>query len=86
MRIVKDNDMRIDLYGINHGDVVETTCDTYMIIKDDDGSDFRALSLTTFTPSYMESTIFDLFDSGKMLGDIIEVYKNENIELKLNRR
>ena len=86
MKIIKEGKKIIDLFNINPGDIIETTRDTYMIIRDDDGMDFRALSLTTLTPSCMESTVYDLIDCDKILGDVVEVYKNENIEIKLNRR
>lgn len=67
---------------INYGDVVITEeGNKYLIIKDDDGGDYRALNLETFVPTGVRCLLTDLLDT-EVREVIRDVIKSDNLELR----
>lgn len=80
MKINLGNDTSIE--EISYGDVVVTKSgNRFLIIKDEDGDDFRALDLDRLRPTDYRSSISALFDY-EVFEDITYVIKSENIELR----
>lgn len=69
------------LESVGYGDVLIMESGTvYLIVRDSDGSDYRAINLETFIPTGYESTIRSLIEDA-LSGTVARVIKSENLVL-----